>query len=267
MTTPSGISRSNRVAVGLALVALLVSVALAGGPAVAKAINAATVDHKSAVGASASVKKRSGKLVATDKRTGLLPNNIIASAPDAARLGGAPASSYVTEAEAAAVTNEVVHAGGLDASTPFPAIGMITSPADFTTSKAGPLLVELTGSGQLGCPSGSFVHWWLQVDGVDVPNSRIQLGEAVAINFDYNGFPAIHLTGVTAAPVPAGTHTMRMVAGCSTGSNGGAASTSLPGVGSATVLRSGFTPGASARPAHPAPASTCVRTVTEDSCR
>lgn len=54
---------------------------LAGG-------NADTVDGKHAVGAGASVTRRRGKLVATSGTTGRLPNNIIATAPDSARLGG-----------------------------------------------------------------------------------------------------------------------------------------------------------------------------------
>jgi hypothetical protein len=46
-----------------------------------------TVDGKHAVGAGASPAKRRGKLVATNRK-GRLPNNVIAKAPDAARLDG-----------------------------------------------------------------------------------------------------------------------------------------------------------------------------------
>ncbi|MCD4535612.1 hypothetical protein LRP67_16085 [Nocardioides sp. cx-169] len=71
-----------------AAVALVVSVLVLAAPSVAaKITNADTVDHKSAVGAGASVKKRAGKLVATNKQ-GRLPNDIIAKAPDANRLDG-----------------------------------------------------------------------------------------------------------------------------------------------------------------------------------
>jgi hypothetical protein len=50
--------------------------------------NADKVDGFHAVGAGASVTQRKGKLVATSRTTGRLPDNIIAKAPNAARLGG-----------------------------------------------------------------------------------------------------------------------------------------------------------------------------------
>lgn len=72
------------------VLALAVLVGFSGG-AVAKAKydakNAHKVDGKHAVSAGAPVAKRKGKLVATNA-SGRLPNNIIAKAPDAARLGG-----------------------------------------------------------------------------------------------------------------------------------------------------------------------------------
>jgi hypothetical protein len=49
---------------------------------------AGKVDGRDAVGAGASTAQRSGKLVATSATTGRLPNNIIAKALDAAKLGG-----------------------------------------------------------------------------------------------------------------------------------------------------------------------------------
>ena len=49
--------------------------------------NADKVDGKHAVGAKASINKRKGKLVATNK-VGRLPNNIIRKAPNSAKLGG-----------------------------------------------------------------------------------------------------------------------------------------------------------------------------------
>lgn len=80
------------------IVAAVVAAATAGGPAlaaaVAEAINADTVDGKHAVGASASVSDRRGKLVATNSN-GLLPNNIIAKAPDANRLDGIDATGFL----------------------------------------------------------------------------------------------------------------------------------------------------------------------------
>lgn len=76
----------------VAATAVVTSAATAGLPAVARAgydaLNSDKVDGKHAVGPGASQKARRGKLVATSPKTGRLPNNIIAQAPDAERLDG-----------------------------------------------------------------------------------------------------------------------------------------------------------------------------------
>lgn len=86
----------------IAVVVVCATLALAG-PAAADGVrhamfahNADKVDGKHAVGAGTSVTARKGRLVATHPTTGLLPNNIIARAPDADRLGGFPHSSLRT---------------------------------------------------------------------------------------------------------------------------------------------------------------------------
>lgn len=88
-------SRENVKLLAVATVCILVSVA---GPVTARAaydaMNAHKVDGKHAVGAGASVTQRKGKLVATSGTTGRLPNNIIAVAPDAAKLGGKAPAAY-----------------------------------------------------------------------------------------------------------------------------------------------------------------------------
>ena len=254
-TAPRG---GNRVAIVLAAGALITSVGFAGGPAIAKALNADTVDHKHAVGSGASVKARKGKLVATNNRTGLLPNNIIAKAPNAAKLGGAGAAAYLKKAD----VNEVVGLGGAPT---LPAAGVTTSTASFTTTTPGRLLVDFTGSGQLQCPSSSFVRWWIQVDGTPIVSSSMQLGEAVTISFDYAGFPAISLAGVTADVVPAGDHTVALAGGCTSGANGGSATSGTPGVGSVTVLANGLAPAPSAR--RPVARKSCVSATSGRSCR
>lgn len=60
-----------------------------------KAKRADKVDGRHAVGASASRTRRAGKLVATNG-AGRLPDDIIAEAPDAARLGGQAPATYTT---------------------------------------------------------------------------------------------------------------------------------------------------------------------------
>jgi hypothetical protein len=82
------------------LVAMAVAMVTAGGPALARTVvdfakNAGKVDGKKAVGANSSIHHRKGKLVATSKTTGRLPNNIIAKAPNAAKLSGHPASDFL----------------------------------------------------------------------------------------------------------------------------------------------------------------------------
>ena len=265
--TNSAPRTGNRVAVVLSVAALVMSAGFAGGPAIAKALNADTVDHKHAVGSGASVKARKGKLVATNKRTGQLPNNIIAVAPkalkasladDSVKLAGQPATSYLTKAE----VNEVV---GLGATPTLPAAGVTTSSTTFTTTKAGRLLVDFTGSGQLQCATSSFVRWWIQVDGTPIVSSSMQLGEAVTISFDYAGFPAIHLTGITADSVAAGDHTIALAGGCTSGASGGSATSGTAGVGSVTVLSNGLA--AAPAPARHAARKSCVSASSGRACR
>jgi hypothetical protein len=83
--------------------AALTAIVVSGAPAVAGSIvrfarNAHMVDGKHAVGAGASLKQRRGKLVATG-RSGRLPNNIIAKAPNASRLDGRDSSAYARLAQ------------------------------------------------------------------------------------------------------------------------------------------------------------------------
>ena len=92
-------AKDARTALIAGVTAALTALVLAGAPAIADAVaryarNAGKVDGKHAVGSGASRAKRKGKLVATSRRTGRLPNNIIAKAPDAARLGGKRASRF-----------------------------------------------------------------------------------------------------------------------------------------------------------------------------
>lgn len=93
-----------------------------GGPAVAAQVratfadNAGAVDGFSAVGAGATVTQRKGKLVATNPTTGRLPDNLIATAPNAAKLGGfTPAQTHglpLTVAGATLVGGSSTTAGG-----------------------------------------------------------------------------------------------------------------------------------------------------------
>lgn len=84
-----------------AATAVVAATAVAAGPAVAASVvayakNAGAVDGKSAVSNNASISDRKGKLVATGAGSGQLPDNIIAKAPNSARLGGTPLSGLAT---------------------------------------------------------------------------------------------------------------------------------------------------------------------------
>jgi hypothetical protein len=81
----------------VALTAAVVCTLFTAGPGLARAAfdasNADRVDGRHAVGADATSTSRAGKLVATNSG-GRLPNNIIATAPNAAKLGGHPGGFY-----------------------------------------------------------------------------------------------------------------------------------------------------------------------------
>ncbi|QZY30371.1 hypothetical protein [Nocardioides coralli] len=92
-------TRTSRVALVVACAALLISTTATGGPALARLVfadNADKVDGKHAVGSKASATQRKGKLVATSKRTGRLPNNIIRKAGDSDLLDGRDANDFLS---------------------------------------------------------------------------------------------------------------------------------------------------------------------------
>lgn len=106
-----GLSRDARTVI----ISVVASSVFVGIPATAAivATNSDKVDGKHAVGAKASTEKRAGKLVATNK-FGLLPNDILAMAPDADQLDGKDSSAYMSSDDAWAY---VIAGGGLHASS------------------------------------------------------------------------------------------------------------------------------------------------------
>lgn len=84
-----------------AATAVATALVVSGGPALAASVvayakNAGAVDGRHAVPANASVAARKGKLVATGAKSGQLPNDIIARAPDSDRLAGTPIAGLAT---------------------------------------------------------------------------------------------------------------------------------------------------------------------------
>ena len=79
------------------IIAVVAASAVAGPSAAAAAYvaNADKVDNKHAVGSGATVVARKGKLVATNRTTGLLPNDIIAKALDSNQLDGLDSTAFL----------------------------------------------------------------------------------------------------------------------------------------------------------------------------
>lgn len=94
--------RLSRENAKLLLVAVGVAVMTTAGPSVANSVFAANsdkVDGKDAISATTNAELRRGKLVATSPKTGLLPNNIIAIAPNSAKLGGLNAAAFAMDSD------------------------------------------------------------------------------------------------------------------------------------------------------------------------
>lgn len=110
-------TRTSRAALVFASAALVISATATGGPALAGLVfadNSDKVDGKHAVGSNASTDNRKGKLVATNKVTGRLPNNIIRKAPDAQLLDGRDSNDFLSlSAPAGRLVGEgLVNSGG-----------------------------------------------------------------------------------------------------------------------------------------------------------
>lgn len=116
------LSRDVRVALISAVCATVV--AAPTGAMAAYVANADKVDNKHAVGAKASVTKRAGKLVATDK-TGRLPNDIIAKAPDSALFNGLTLRQAQTQWLSVTADGTIYNAspGASDVTVTHPATG------------------------------------------------------------------------------------------------------------------------------------------------
>src|ERR671922_2693488 len=85
------------------LVATITALVVSGAPAVGSAMvefarNSGKVDGFNAVRAGARRAARKGVLVATSPKSGRLPNNIIATAPNASKLDGKDSTRFATKA-------------------------------------------------------------------------------------------------------------------------------------------------------------------------
>ncbi len=194
-----------RVTLVISLAALVTSVAVSGGPALARAVvNADKVDGLRAVTSTASTHQRSGKLVATAAKTGRLPNDIIAKAPDAAQLGGLPPAAYKGTYLPPSVATD----------NPYPASTSAQHHV-YTTPRPGYLFVQAATSFTVTCPDDGVVAAWLDVDGTNVDSSRQLLLHPSA-----DAVLNVTLSGITGESLDAGQHTVSVHFGCTTGQYG-----------------------------------------------
>ena len=95
MSVRAGLGRDLRTTVVAVVAASVVAGSSAATAAAVYVANADKVDNKHAVGAGATVSERSGKLVATSSRTGRLPNDILAKAPNSGALDGLDSTDFL----------------------------------------------------------------------------------------------------------------------------------------------------------------------------
>lgn len=132
------------------VVAMVTAAVTAGAPAIAATIadyaaNADKVDNKHAVGAGASIAARSNKLVATNAQ-GRLPDNIIAKAPNAAKINGLTSKDLWTKAETKKLRVKHFVAETVE-NRATQAVACWNHPgATLTVVAPGPGIVEVSGS-------------------------------------------------------------------------------------------------------------------------
>jgi hypothetical protein len=119
-------SKHRRLDIRVALAAVIgtAAIAMPTGAVAAYVANADKVDQRHAVGPGASPADRAGKLVATGPG-GRLPNNIIAKAPDSARLNGQTVRQVQTQWLSVTASGTVYGAspGAADVTVTHPATG------------------------------------------------------------------------------------------------------------------------------------------------
>lgn len=187
--------------------AVVVAVLMQAGPPVAAAVhdavNADKVDGRHAVAASTTPAGRAGKLVATNS-SGRLPNDIIATAPNAAKLGGQLPGAYLRKSPGTVSGTEVLDGSlgraDLGASALMPrAFGLvrwdgvlvedrpfsgltaenIVTPPDtdgiycIVNLDFSPVTVSVSGSLMLSSPTVPYASLGAGFDCADVPGTQI----------------------------------------------------------------------------------------------
>ncbi len=119
---------------------------------------------------------------------------------------------------------ETVAANGASPTFLLPPVQLTLGTTTISTTVSGNMELKWIGSGSLNCTTSGVAgfYGWLEVDGVAVRSSIILIGEGFSVagvdSFSATNFPQIVLQGVTASPVPAGSHQVRARFGCNSGS-------------------------------------------------
>jgi hypothetical protein len=143
----------------------------------------------------------------------------------------AASAQTITNQTSAAIADSVqtITAGGVSAATVLPPVQLAMGTTSVTTTRTGHLELSFIGAGGLQCASTFLYRGWIEIDVgspatpnyVPVRSSVISVGE----NFTIAGVDMLSATnlsqkvlhGVTATPVPAGTHRIRTAFGCLSG--------------------------------------------------
>ena len=195
----------------------IVAVLTTGGPAIAHGVqhamfahNADKVDGKHAVGASATVQGRKGKLVATSPASGQLPNNIIQQAPDSDLLDGLDSTSFLGAAAKAADSeqldgldsSELVRGGGTvdrQFANLLPGTSTVLTTALSTVQYTCPAVLTNPGSVTYSNTLAGLAPVWID-DGSSVSFTRVGVAPAVAgaaAGGDHLTISALHQIGPT----------------------------------------------------------------------
>lgn len=120
--------------------------------------------------------------------------------------------------------------------TPSPAQVTLGS-TTFTTTKSGRLHITMHVNGAVICATTNSFDAWIAVDDVPVMNShRVLFEPPVGAGFDSDGFGPITMEGLTAAPVAAGTHTVKVNLACNSGSASAGSNVNFTHTGFVTVI-------------------------------
>ncbi len=170
-----------------------------------------------------------------------------AAFPGGLSIGGATITNLATPVAASDAATKGYVDGGANLVVPvanggaavnfvFPAPQLTLGSSTFTTPKAGHLLVSMNVTGNLMCTTAFQSYWWIEVDGSPIRSSLRTVGEGEG--FDADGLLPFSISGLTAASVAAGVHTVSVRGACSSGPGSFTFNSTFSGY--VTVLDAGY---------------------------